>query len=256
MRIYYNLDEVEEGKRVYASVALSSKVRVEYEYKKERGTFLPYTIGDLTVLLDITDENEIIEELLHDYIRSSMLKKFPYPEEIIELSKHFKTDLKKFRILVVKYNTVEEKEFSRYSLSNITFGVISYNGFDIHLLPSNVKIGEKEGYCVSSIVDKPEEGIRQALLIARWFGSGNYNELPKLAFERSIELGNWTNLVKYVLFEEFDDTYFSVIIKKINEFRKETYFDPFVVQEKVALGIALSKFKGGGYFEPDSYDII
>jgi len=256
MRLYYSLQEVEEEKRIYAEISFSSKVRVEYESKGEKRTFIPYSLGDLTVLIDIVSENEIIDTLLHEYVKSAVLKHFPYPPEIIELAKHFKTELKKFRILVVKYSSAEEKEFSRYSLSNITFGVISYDGFDIHLLPANVKVRTKEGYCLSEIVDRPEEGIRQSLLIARWFGKGQYVELPKLAIEKDIDISKWSKFLKYTLFSDFEEKYFSGIINKLNAFRKETYFDPIKNVEKIALGIIISKSEGGGYFEPDSYDII
>ncbi|MGC9772083.1 protein of unknown function [Fervidobacterium changbaicum] len=257
MKIYYNLEEVEEEKRKYASIAFASKVRVEYDSGGEKHAFVPVSIGDFTVLIEINDDKEVFNTLLNEYIRNSILKHFTYPEEIRELAKHFRTELKQFRILVVKYNTVEEKEFARYSLSNITFGVVSYNHVDIHLLPSNVKVRQKLGYCLSSVVQRPEEGLRQALLIARWFARGAYNELPRLALETdNIDLGKWTDLVKYVLVGDFEEKYFSGIIRKLNEFRTETYFDPFSRLETVALGIIVAKSRGGGDFEPDSYDII
>lgn len=257
MKIYYNLEEVEEHKRSYASIAFASKVRVEYEHAGEKHALIPVTIGDFTVLIEIDDDREVFNTLLNEHIKNSILKQFPYPEEIRELAKHFRTELKNFRILVVKYNSVEEKEFSRYSLSNITFGVVSYNNFDVHLLPSNVKVRPKPGYCLSHVVQKPEEGIRQAFLIARWFGGGSYDQLPKLALENTnIDLGKWTNLVKYIVLSDFEERYFSGIIKKLNEFRSETYFDPFAKLEMISLGIILARSEGGGNFEPDSYDIV
>lgn len=241
MKIYLGIEEMEDDKKIYANIALTSKVKVEYDYKNVKYLLLPYSIGDLTVLVEISDEKEIINSLLENYIRNLLLERFIYPEEIRNLVPHFKTELKKFRILVVKYNSKEEKEFSRYSLSNVTFGVVSYNNLDIHLIPSGTLIKTKEGYSVSSLVETPEEGLRQALLVSRWFGGGNYEELPKLAMQKEIDLKEWDNFLKYFLFAKIDEKYFSLLIKKLNEFRKSTYFDPAKNIEKITLGIILAK---------------
>lgn len=241
MRIYMGIEEMESDKKIYASIALTSKVRVEYDYKGVKYLLLPYSVGDLTVLIEINDEKEIIDSLLESYIRNLVLERYLYPDEIRNLVPHFKTELKKYRILVVKYNSAEEKEFARYSLSNVTFGVVSYNNLDIHLIPSGTSIKTKEGYSVSSIVDTPEEGLRQAFLVSKWFGGGNYEELPKLAMQKELELKYWENFLKYFLFSKIDEKYFSVIVKRLNEFRKSTYFDPVKNIEKITLGIILAK---------------
>lgn len=241
MRIYMGIEEMESDKKIYASIALTSKVRVEYDYKGIKYLLLPYSVGDLTVLIEINDEKEIIDSLLESYIHNLVLERYLYPEEIRNLVPHFKTELKKFRILVVKYNSAEEKEFSRYSLSNITFGVVNFNNTDIHLIPSGTEVKAKEGYSLSSIVETPEEGLRQALLVSRWFGGGNYEELPKLAMQKDLDLKEWEKFLNYFLFSKIDEKYFSVVIKKLNEFRKTTYFDPVKNIEKIALGIVLAK---------------
>jgi len=59
MKIYYNLEEVEEHKRSYASIAFASKVRVEYEHAGEKHALIPVTIGDFTVLIEIDDDREV-----------------------------------------------------------------------------------------------------------------------------------------------------------------------------------------------------
>ncbi|MEJ5257093.1 MAG: DUF4940 domain-containing protein [Fervidobacterium sp.] len=257
MRLYYSIEEMESEKKLYGTIALSTKVKVDFTLQSQKYTLIPYTVGDVTVLVEISDEKEVFDLLLKEYVKDSLLNTFIYSDEIKEISKHFKTELKNFKILVVKYSSVEEKEFSRYSLSNITFGVVAYNGLDIHLIPSNVKVREKEGYCVSDVVTTPEEGIRQSLLLAKWFGKGAYTDLPKLAHEsgKYDDMIKWKDFIKYILVSNFDNEYFGGIIKKLNEFRKETYFNPLNRIEMVALGIILTKL-GGGYIESDSYDII
>ncbi|MFN3691855.1 MAG: DUF4940 domain-containing protein [Fervidobacterium sp.] len=247
MRLYTELDQMEPEKKIYGQIAFMSKVRVEYEYKNEKYLLVPYFFGDLVVLVEIKDEKEIVELLLEKYIKDKLLEGFIYDDDIKNLAVHFKTELKKFRILVVKYNKIEEKEFSRYSLSNITFGVVSHNNLDIHLIPSSADVKSKEGYCISGVVDNPEEGLRQAFLLLKWFGKGKYEELPNLALESELEeskialLYNWEELLKYVLFSEIDDKYYPLIISKLNQFRNETYFNPSKNIEKIALGILLSK---------------
>ncbi len=266
MKIYTDLTALENEKRIYADIAASSNVRVNFKFNGEEYTFVPYKLGDLTALVEIKDEKEVVDELLESYIREQVVKQGVYPEEISQLARHFKTELKKFKILVVKYNTLEEKEASRYSLSNITFGVVSYENTDIHLIPANAKVKVKDGYCVSADVECPQEGIRQAFLIARWFGSGVYDELPKIALSRDIDehalknlLKEWAPFLRYIIssrIDTVDKSYFSAIVRKLNEFRNETYFDPMRGIEKVALGIILAKAEGGTYFESSSYDIF
>lgn len=266
MKIYTDLNTLESEKRMYATIAASSNVRVNFKFNGEEYTFVPYKLGDLTALVEIKDEKEVVEELLESYIREQVVKQNVYPEEILQLSKHFKTELKKFKILVVKYNTPEEKEVSRYSLSNITFGVVAHENMDIHLIPANAKVKARDGYCVSTDVECAQEGIRQAFLIARWFGSGVYDELPRIAFSKDIEeytlrdlLKDWAKFLRYIIsvpIENVDKSYFSAIVRKLNEFRNQTYFDPIRSIEKVALGIILAKAEGGTYFESGSYDIF
>ncbi|MFN6992136.1 MAG: DUF4940 domain-containing protein, partial [Fervidobacterium sp.] len=233
MKLYTKIEQMELEKRIYGQIAQVSKVRVEYEYKDEKYLLVPYSFGDLVVLLEIKDEKEIVELLLEKYIKDKLLEDFVYDDEIKSLARHFKTELKKFRILVVKYNNIEEKEFSRYSLSNITFGVVSHNDLDVHLIPSGADVKSKEGFCISEVVENPEEGLRQAFLLLKWFGKGKYEEMPNLALENEFEeskiaqMRNWEELLRYVLFAKIDDKYFSLVIKKINQFKNETYFNPY-----------------------------
>ncbi|MGB9614564.1 MAG: DUF4940 domain-containing protein [Fervidobacterium sp.] len=243
MRIYSSKDEVQQEKQIYADIALTSKVKVEYSYNNEKYILIPYSIGDITLLIEIKDEKEIIDKLLDSYIRTWAFEQFTYPEEIKRLSKYFKTELKKFRILVVKYNSPKEKEFSRYSLSNITFGVVSYENLDIHLLPSNADVKTNEGYALSNVVETAQEGLRQALLISKWFNNGSYKDLPKLALQSDVDLSKWYELLNYVLFSDINEQYIGLIIKKLNEFKEKTYFNPARNIEKVALGIILTKYE-------------
>ncbi|HOK87818.1 MAG TPA: DUF4940 domain-containing protein [Fervidobacterium sp.] len=266
MRIYTDLNDVEAEKKVYADIASSSNVRVNFVFDGTEYTFIPYKLGDITVLVEIRDEKEIIDNLLENYIIEHVVKQNNYPEEIKDLARHFKTEMKRFKILVVKYTTVEEKEFSRYSLSNVTFGIVACENMDVHLIPANMKVKTKKGYSVSSEVKLPEEGIRQALLIAKWFDGGAYEELPSLAFSKSIEqnllrsfLNTWSRFIKYLISstaESVEKSYLPMIVKKLNEFRTETYFDPVKDIERVALGIIIARSEGGGAFESDSYDIF
>lgn len=241
MKVYFQIEDMEPEKQIYGRIAMMSKVRVEYDYNGEKYLILPYSFGELTLLVEINNEEEVFNQTLDSYLRKLLMENFVYPEEIKKLSMHFKTDLKKFRILVVKYNNVEEKEFSRYSLSNITFGVVNYHDQDIHILPSSVKIKPRDGYCLSSVVQTPEEGLRQALLVLKWFGTGDYEQLPKLALEKDLELKEWENFLKYFLFSEIDDKYFPNVVRKLNEFRRTTYFDPVKNIEKITLGICVAK---------------
>ncbi|ABS60934.1 DUF4940 domain-containing protein [Fervidobacterium nodosum] len=247
MKIYLSKEELELEKQMYADIAINSKVRIEYTYKDEKYLLIPYQIGDLIVLLEVNDEKEIVAQLLDKFVRQWVLENYIYPEEIKILAKHFKTELKKFKILVVKYNSPEEKEFSRYSLSNVTFGVVSHDNLDIHLLSANTEIKTKYGYSISDIVETPEEGLRQALLINKWFGGGNYTELPNIALEKQLEeksdLEKWLELLSYVLFKDIDEKYFGPIINKLNEFKQETYFNPSKNIEKITLGILVSKIR-------------
>ncbi|MFN3329137.1 MAG: DUF4940 domain-containing protein, partial [Fervidobacterium pennivorans] len=92
-----------------------------------------------------------------------------------------------------------------------------------------------------------EEGLRQAFLLLKWFGKGKYEEMPNLALENEFEeskiaqMRNWEELLRYVLFAKIDDKYFSLVIKKINQFKNETYFNPYKNTERITLGIILAK---------------
>lgn len=263
MQIYTDIQQMEPEKQMYGQIAKVSKVRVEYEYQGERCAIIPFSYGDLVVLVEITDEKEITKLLLEKYIKDKVLEELSYSEEIRKLSIHFKTELKKFRILVVKYSNSEEKEFSRHSLSNITFGVVNYNDVDIHLISSTNDVRTKDGYCLSEIVEIPEEGIRQAFLILEWFGGGSYEDLPVLALEKEVknsklaQLSRWTDFLKYIMFSKIDDRYFSLMVKRLNQFRDETYFDPIKSIEKITLGILLSKLaKFSKPHFPNSFEIF
>ncbi|ODN30818.1 DUF4940 domain-containing protein [Fervidobacterium thailandense] len=277
MKIHLSVDTVDVDKRGYAELSIKSNVPVEFSLDGKTYSIVPYRFGDETVLLEYTYEesDSMIQTLTKEYVLQQILRKDVYPDSLKNIAHHFKIGLKKFRILVVKYNDVEEREFSRYSLSNVTFGVVAseFEGesVDLHLLPSNVTVRTKDGYFLSGVTDTAEEGLRQALLIAKWFRGGSYDELVSLALSGGSEepklrrmVSDWAGLIKLVISGELvkvardpsREFYLGQILKRLRMFKAETLFNPLNPLEMVALGVLFAKYGGGGHFEPDSYDIF
>lgn len=275
MKIHLNVETVDTEKKSYALLSLNSNVPVEFSIGGNVYFIVPYKIGEETVLLEYSaDESDrIFQTLTKEHLLRQVLQMSLYPDQIKNIALNFKIGLKKFRILVVKYKGVEDREFSRYSLSNVTFGVVNTDfegeSLDVHLLPSNVKVRTKEGYFLSGVVDEVEEGLREAFLLSKWFKGGNYEELIALALKEESEdlkrlIDNWGKLLSFILHGDVlkllhdpsKEFYLGQIVKKLKTFKVETLFNPFNNLEMVALGVLLAKYGGGGQFEPDSYDIV
>jgi len=275
VKIHLNVETMETEKKGYALLSLSSNVPVEFSIGGKVYSIVPYKIGEETLLIEYTaDEfDTMLQTLTKEHLIHQVLKMNVYPDAIKNIVPHLKIGLRKFRILVVKYKSVEERELSRYSLSNVTFGVVNTDfegeNLDVHLLPSNVKVRTKEGYFLSGVVDEVEEGLREAFLLSKWFKGGSYEELVALALKEESEylkrlINNWGKLLGFILHidmlkllnDSSKEFYVGQIMKKLRIFKIETLFNPFINLEMVALGVLLAKYGGGGRVEPDSYDII
>ncbi len=243
MRTYTDLSEVQNEKFSYCQLAFSTGVRVNFQSKDDYITLIPLNLGGKIVVVEIAkSEEEKIRNLAdEEYVLKSVIMNFNYCAEILELEKNFRS----FNETQFIVGLFQKKQNSEVIFEN-NFGIIEsvdYNEYTlVKISPRFLPRKFPENVVLSSTVKDAKEGIRQVLLIHRWFGSGTYDNLLNLEIkDRKLasELISWSDLIKNVGDNFTNYKGLSIYYQQLVEFEKSTFFNPFSVKEYCKLLLLL-----------------
>lgn len=274
MRIYFEPAETDEKSGIYATLAYRSKVRVDIVLDGRNVSFVPLSFGDISVVVELSDQEALLDKLLKVEVVKSLLSRPAYDEEIRKISQDLKHVTQPFRVLVVKYDcAVDEDPPARLVGKSLPWVRGSYKGveYGFCIVSPSEEFSNVGTISVSGVCSLPEEALRQALLVSKWFGGGLYENLPTLALTSKndeipkVLVDEWGRLIRDLTFRNllanlitgnFDETLIHGVISELRRFGRETLFHPWLDVEKVALGIIIARYGGGVGVGPNHNDIF
>ncbi len=242
MRIYNSLSQIQSEKFSYYQLAFSTGVRINFQLNDDYITLIPIKLVNNTVVVEIAkSEEDMIKSVAEEeYIFKNILTTFRYNNEILELESKFKkTNEKNFFVGLFpkkeNFDVIFEKNF-------VIIESVEYGDYILASILPSYYPKSFDNIAMSDIVKDIKEGIRQVLLINKWFGKGSYNDLINLEInDRKLlaELKNWADLVKTVGEKFTNYKELSIYYQQLIDLEEKTYFNLFSVKEHCKLLILL-----------------
>ncbi len=242
MKIYNSLSQIQSEKLSYYQLAFSTGARINFQLNDDYITLIPIKLGNNTVVVEIakSEEDTIKSVAEEEYIFKNIITTFRYNNEILELENKFKkTSEKNFFVGLFQ----KKENFDVIFQKN--FGIIETAEYGDYILASILPSYHPKGFdniAISDSVKDIKEGIRQVLLINKWFSKGNYSDLIDLEIKDRrllIELKVWRDLVKTVGENITNYKALSIYYQQLIEFQEDSYFNLFSVKEHCKLLILL-----------------